>query len=387
MTREELTSQVLESNSPHFIVEACTGFGKTSISLHKVASWYKPGKAKILVLVPKRVLFDSWKQEIIDRRYKRYLKDFTFSTYASIHKHAGKWDVVICDEVHHLTDRCKTFLKSYKVSHFIGLSATLKDDTKWFIRKTYTGVAEYVATLQSAISEGVLPEPDIYLMPLYLDNTESKYEIKIKAKRGSKEKPITIYYKDKIFYRKYTGAVTIKCTAKQYIIDLESKMDYYKRRNRLNMLKYLGMERLKFLAKAKHDLIVTMLNRFKKERVLVFSSGIEESGKLGCPCVNSKVGIENATKFNEGKINHIAAVNQLDEGANLIDCKVGIFQMINAAERLSIQRTGRLMRHKSPVIIIPYYLETREQSIVNNWIKDYPNHLKHLAREISDIKL
>jgi superfamily II DNA or RNA helicase len=97
--------------------------------------------------------------------------------------------------------------------------------------------------------------------------------------------------------------------------------------------------------------------------------------KVGCHSINSKVGTANLDLFNTKKIKHIAAVGMLDEGANLVDCKIGIFQMINSSDRLNIQRVGRILRHKSPVLIFPYFVDTREEEIVKDVTAGYNTEL------------
>ena len=96
----------------------------------------------------------------------------------------------------------------------------------------------------------------------------------------------------------------------------------------------------------KNDEFYTMLDDIAKElknyRVLTFCQSIEQSETLGCPCVNSKVGTENLEKFNNKKIKHIASVNMLNEGLNPVDCKVGLFQVLNGSQLLSIQKIGKL---------------------------------------------
>jgi hypothetical protein len=49
------------------------------------------------------------------------------------------------------------------------------------------------------------------------------------------------------------------------------------------------------------------------------------------------------------------------------------------------QRIGRSLRHKSPVIIVPYYQGTREEDLVKNMIEGFnPNCVKtiHSIQEI-----
>lgn len=56
---------------------------------------------------------------------------------------------------------------------------------------------------------------------------------------------------------------------------------------------------------------------------------------------------------------------------NLVDCRVGIYASLNSSDTLIKQKTGRLLRHPHPVIIIPYYKGTREQEIVKSMLENY----------------
>ena len=76
----------------------------------------------------------------------------------------------------------------------------------------------------------------------------------------------------------------------------------------------------------------------------------------------------------------------LDEGVNLTSCRVGIFANINSSERIVVQRIGRILRHKDPIIIIPYFINTREQEIVNNMLEGYNPDLIE-TMDIKDFKL
>ena len=80
-------------------------------------------------------------------------------------------------------------------------------------------------------------------------------------------------------------------------------------------------------------------------------------------------------KFNKGEINHITACGMLNEGVNLKDCEVGIFANLNSSEILTIQRIGRILRHKEPKIVIPYYIHTREEELVEQMKENYNKDL------------
>ena len=141
-----------------------------------------------------------------------------------------------------------------------------------------------------------------------------------------------------------------------------------------NLWLHKAGERLKWLSDQKIE-IVLKLTASIPSRKIIFCNNIEQSNKLGFPCVNSKVGIDNLNFFNKRKVNAISCVNMLDEGQNLNDCQCGIFMALNSSERMQIQKMGRLLRHKNPIIYIPYYKNTREEEIVTKMLENYNKDL------------
>ena len=51
------------------------------------------------------------------------------------------------------------------------------------------------------------------------------------------------------------------------------------------------------------------------------------------------------------------------------------------------QRLGRLLRHKDPIIIIPYFINTRDEEIVNKMCADYNAELVSTITNIKNIQL
>jgi membrane protein DedA with SNARE-associated domain len=69
----------------------------------------------------------------------------------------------------------------------------------------------------------------------------------------------------------------------------------------------------------------------------------------------------------------------LNEGCNLTDCRVGIFGVLNSSDIMMVQKTGRILRHKEPVIIIPYYVGTREEELKDKMLENYNPELIETA--------
>jgi hypothetical protein len=51
------------------------------------------------------------------------------------------------------------------------------------------------------------------------------------------------------------------------------------------------------------------------------------------------------------------------------------------------QRLGRILRHKEPVIIIPYYKNTREEEIVSKMLENYNPELVKKITNLNDLKI
>lgn len=132
-------------------------------------------------------------------------------------------------------------------------------------------------------------------------------------------------------------------------------------------------KRLEFLSDCKIAWVKLILQRLKDSRTITFCKTIAQTELLGSNCIHSKnKEAENLyNDFNAKKIDHITAVNILNENANLVDCKYAIFTNLSSSDRIMLQRTGRALRHSSPVIIIPYFEGTREHEIVSDLITEF----------------
>lgn len=389
MTREEIKKLLEECNSKELVLELSTGYGKTLGALQYISKY---NVNKILIVIPRLVLVNNWIEEISKWGYNNLLDNITFTTYASLHKHKDKeYDCLCFDECQHLSDRCKDILKEMKSEYKVFLSATIKTQLKWWLHTTYKNIKFITVSLKDAIDNEVLPDPKVFLIPLTLNNYSST-EVLVKKNKNTNAK-IDCFYKDRWKYiRSYT--CHIKCTPYEYHRELCSDIEYWKKQScfkqvfKNKWLKLCG-DRLKWLSNQKIDIVKTILKKLKDYRVLTFCSSIEQTEDLGKYCINSKnkEAMTYLDMFNNRKIKHITACSMLDEGCNLTDCKVGLFAMINSSDMLIKQRNGRILRHKEPVIIIPYYKNTREEELVQKMLENYNRELVTIINNLEDLKL
>lgn len=372
MNRDEILKDILSRKENNICLELSTGVGKTRMAIELLRARHC---RNVLIAIPRLVLINNWNEEL---KKWDYNISPVFTTYVSLHKHAGNYDAFVADEGHHLTERCYEALKDIESKNNIFLSATLTREKRANISYNFPNTFFYKVGLKEAIDNDILPDPMVYLIPLELDKNVHSYSYKVNCSKG---KVIEVNYEDRWKYiRDKSCAVKVKCTEWQYNKELSNKIDYYKRlymrgRNEAIKAKWLRLcgDRLKFLSAIKTPLVKLILKKLNNERTITFCNSILQTEELGKYCINSSnlKSSEYLDKFNKRQIKHITCVNMLNEGCNLTECKVGIFAVLNSSEIMIKQKVGRLLRHKEPAIIIPYYKDTREEEIVNKMLEDY----------------
>lgn len=385
--RQKVQEEILKIQANNILLELPTGLGKTKLALEKVSSLN--AFQKVLIVVPRLVLIDSWKKEI--EKWGFNLNP-TFVTYVSLHKMIGDWDVVIYDECHHLSERCRENLPYINSKSNILLSATVKFKLKQELCSCFKDLYLYKVNLRTAIEEEALPDPIVYLIPLILDNKEVTESFMINEKKPGAY--VNCMYATKWQFIKSKTKTKVHCTQRQYYDELSNKIDWYKNRyfrcrNKGVQAKWLQLagERLKWLSDRKTDIVKEYLRYLKSKRVLTFCNSIEQAEKI---CSNNITSKNNDSQrildsFNTGKINHITACNMLNEGMNLTNCQIGIYANLNSSETIVKQRTGRLLRHEKPIIIIPYFKNTRDEELVKLMIEDYNKDLIKIINFINEI--
>lgn len=379
MTREEVNNLALSKidNAKYLILELITGMGKTKVAINLInhicdrvfRNDERP--TSILILVSKTVHKQTWKDEI--EKWGGIKSDYiTIECYESLKNYENSYfDVVVADEMQHLSEARIDVLETIHINEsFIGLSATIKRDMRdYFI---YNHKAEVIKCgLKEAVEDEVLPEPTVYLLPLSLDKSNCTYKVK---KFGR----------------------DIITTQKGCYNSISSLIEWYKNKyfnSRNKRIKNLWLstagKRLKWCAEQKEALILSLLDKFRNYKTLTFCSSIEQSERLGKYNITSKnkASVKNLEMFNLNKIKHITACNILNEGVNLTNCRIGIFCNLNSSEIIVKQRVGRILRHKSPVIIIPYFKDTREEELVQKMIEEYSEESIVTVNNINEITL
>lgn len=396
MTRDEVREEILSLPNENILAELPTGFGKSKIAIDLIAHRVKPTvMTAILVVVPRLVLIENWKDEFKKWGYEEYLPHIDFVTYLSFPKKlvTRKWSMIVFDEAHHLSTRCREAFAAVEPVEqgVLLLSATIGREMRRELQALFPNLYTYKVSTKQAIQEEVLPDPRVYLIPLTLDNTHVNCEI---VKNKSQKVPITIPFSQRFMYNKVKNRkIIIKCTQRQYYDDMSSMIAWYKRKMFSEVFRNMFLrksgERLKWLSDQKSGYVKSLLDLLDSQRTLTFCNGIPQTEELGKYCINSKnkKSEDNLSKFNEGEVDHITACNMLDEGMNLVNCRVGVYAVLNSSERMIKQKLGRLLRHSDPIIIIPYYKGTRDEELVYKMLEDYNPELVKTITNLTELEL
>lgn len=255
---------------------------------------------------------------------------------------------------------------------------------------------KYSISLQQAIELGILPKPYIYLVPLTLQQGEYTETIQESWGKG-KRIPITVPFEKSYLYlgRKQlfpSVDLTISCNQFQKYNYLTNKLEYFKRQYLMTRKEYLknkwlqyGSLRKRVLAEFKTPLLKQLLERVKNKKYICFCGSIEQAEILDKDhAIHSKnsLSFKLIDQFNTGEISHLLAVNMLQEGQNLSNIELGIIAQLDGQERAFIQKFGRSLRAETPIQIILYFKNTRDEEYLDKALESIdPTYVQ----EVEDI--
>jgi superfamily II DNA or RNA helicase len=319
-----------------------TGVGKTLVGLNYIDRNTTP-LMKVLVVAPKKSIFQSWKDDAEKFNMHHLLGRIVFTTYLSLNKHKpGDYDMVCLDECHSILDSHRGFLQLYR-GKILGLTGTPpKRDysEKGKLVHEFCPVV-YTFKADDAIENGILNDYQIIVHQISL----------------SKEKN----------YLVTTGS-------KKFMTDEESNYVYWSRRidvgsGNMHMLRVMRMKAMmEYPSKEKYT---KKLMESVNSKCIVFANTQAQADRLCQYSYHSgnKDSEENLLMFKSGEITKLSTVLQLNEGVNIPNLKQGIIMHAYGNERKASQRIGRLLRlnpDDKAIVHILCYIDTIDEK----WVKE-----------------
>jgi superfamily II DNA or RNA helicase len=340
--RTDVQSEAVESllKSKRSGVAVSMGVGKTLIGLKHLDSL---SAAKVLVVAPKKSIFQSWKDEMVKHSMQHLESSVTFSTYISLNKQDLNYDVVYLDECHNLLPSHEPWLDKFQ-GKIVGLTGTppkFERSTKGKLVNKFCPI-RYSYFVDDAVSDGILNDYKIVVHMLKLGTAKN-------IMAGGK-------------------------TRKWPTSELESYSywcDRIERSMNPNETMMLRIQRMKaMMSYPSKEVYAKKLFDSITDKCILFANTQQQAEKLCKHSYHSENpdSEDNLLKFKVGVISKLSAVLQLNEGVNIPELRQGIILHAYGNERKSSQRIGRLLRlnpNETAIVHILCYEGTVDES----WVK------------------
>jgi superfamily II DNA or RNA helicase len=344
MNKQDIQFEALAATDSKQRSSIClgTGVGKTLVGLKYIERNSTP-LMRILVVAPKKAIFESWKDDAEKFNLHHLLDRIVFTTYLSLNKKKPQdFDMICLDECHSLLDRHRGFLQLYK-GKILGLTGTppkYKDSEKGKLVHEFCPTV-YTFKADDAIENGILNDYQIIVHELYLSK-ENNYLVKMKAKQ---------FMTSEFQNYNYWG----------------QRLDMGK--GPVHILRVMRMKAMmEYASKEKY---AKLLFNDITSKCILFANTQDQADKLCKHSYhsNNPDSETNLQEFKVGNITKLSTVLQLSEGVNIPDLKQGIIMHAYGNERKSAQRIGRMLRlnpDDKAIIHILCYKDTVDEK----WVTD-----------------
>lgn len=293
--REEIQNQCL-SEINRFFASQHRGYIHVSPRVGKskiVIDFLRDKKLKVLLTSPYNSILDSWKKEFEKWGLTNTPK---LINQRSLEKEEEKYDFIICDEVHSLSENQRGEILRLKPDNFLGLSGTLSDESKVVLRSILGATEIYEFSIEQAILHNIISDYDITIIPCFLDIADKYIEAGNKKKRFYTTERQQYEFLSKMFNKfKIMGWQDEKYIPVKFSWARKRAELIYKSKTKINVCKQL-------------------LNQLQEERKLIFTAYTDIADTLSEYAFHSKSNPDNLDRFIEGEINDLAVCNMVNMG-------------------------------------------------------------------------
>lgn len=320
-----------------------TGSGKTLLGLKHMVSKYTD-TVLFLVVAPKLSIHKEWINQAIEHNLEFLIPHIQFITYISLPKAGYDYDFVYLDECHNVKQKHGVWLRLYD-GPVLGMTGTYP---KYKTSEAFKVCDEFCPVVfKYEIDEGIL------------DNMLNDYKIYVHTLDLSTKKTFRTSHgalmSEEVNYKMWTNKV------------LKSKP------HQIALARIMRMKAIQSY-QTKVEYAKKLLKK-QTEKTLVFTDYTIQADEI-CNHVyhtKEKKSAANLELFKSGKINKLASVQQIAEGANIPNLKVGIILHSYANEKRLRQKIGRFLRlspNEKSVIHVLCYRNTIDFDWCRTALKD-----------------
>lgn len=385
-TRDQIQSEAIMSNIDNDFASTlvmCTGAGKSKCAID-LATLCVSNKndSRILLVVPTQKLRDkNWKDEFEKWNHLKIFEENLVKTcYASLLKYKDEeFDMIIFDEVHHVTERHIEFFESCLTRRVLGLTATMPDDPLKLSIIDAVMPVSYEYTFEEGIYDGIISEFEMNVIYVDLDDKFKYIEAGSKKRRFYQtELEKNDYLNTRIEALKEEGLAVRKklndyIDEKGFYHEDEVVLKYKKEIDKLAARREtLIFNRLHFIKQLKSKTIAAqeLFNHIYQEgkRYVLFCGSIPQANELCENRFHSQVDGTDYDRFVNEEINVLSVVDALNEGHNIPNLDEMIAVQLSSKELALIQRIGRFVRFRENYVAQIYILVARN-TVDERWFK------------------
>lgn len=359
---EEDYVNLVKSGAIGGAMEACTGFGKTTVSMNIVNRLST--NESVHVIVPTINLKGQWEGVIEKRNYLHDIKVFVVNTYLNLPEQERNCSFLILDEAHRYSNQdaelFSTVLDKSSFKWCLPLSATFTPEQLAFLETKGIKVFAKVP-ITTAVAYGWVSRFNQYNLGLNL--TQDEKERYTKASNIMKAHAPFLEGLDKFKDAANKSKVLKYCVDNGYTYS-----DISMRLARFNGA--VGTRKaIIYNAAAKLEVIPRIVDSIDKKTIvfaetIVFVEKVQklmpEISVLYHGSLANKVKEKALAAIKTDEIKAICAPKALDEGVDIPALKCGIIASGTSTERQHIQRIGRVTR----------FVQNEIATVVNLYMKD-----------------
>jgi superfamily II DNA or RNA helicase len=350
--RNKIQSDAVESiikNNYQGIIDVAPRVGKSKIAIDSIK---KLKKQKILITAPYNSILDSWEEEFRKWKVAKTKRPKVINQRSLDKVDLSKYDLVISDEIHTLSDHQLEQLWGKRV---LGFSGSISDKTKKKLQDNLNIQPIFSYTIDQAIKDNIISDYEINIIPCQLDTTR-KY-----IPGGNKKNPF-------------------KTTEFANYNYLTSQFNKFKQLAWYNTGKYtpikysFASKRADLLYKSDTKILACQKLLKTLNRALIFTARTEVADILGDASYHSKVKEDTLSSFIDGDIDKLAVCEMTSMGITIPDLKTGVFHQLKSSEESAIQKVMRMCNWEDESVATIYifmYANTQDEIWVRKAIEPF----------------
>jgi len=321
------------------ILKAVMRFGKSKVIIDFINQLNKDLQEDVLIVVPRIVNIDSWKEEMVKWKAKF---NYEIITYTSLSKIDNIPSILIFDEIHRLTPLQYNSIKEilFEIPLMIGITGTLpRNFEKKEILNELGFNLIYELDIDEAIDFKIINNFKIRVVKVPLDTNTN-----INIKTGNFNFNTSEYKSYKYMTKRIVTNPTKKnrLFRSNFLYNLKSKITPVKM------------------------IISTILA--KNMKVLTFTKRIEIANEISKYAIHSKVKNDYLQKFQKNEIKELVSVEMLNEGVTIPDIDIIIIESFDSNVNNLLQRIGRSLQYVEGKIITVFII-VAEDTIEEKWLE------------------